>query len=135
MQLHHEVAVLEPHEVWIIEVSLPVHLPRPLAKVGRNTLESGGPVTVNGNGANSLYSHLEGLFSVCLASDHQRRSCYRHRERASVTVTLKNYAQPCSWRGAAPRVSKTASPQNRTAANPQHNARGAKNLRSEGWVP
>ena len=38
------------------------------AKVGRNTVTDGGPVTVIGNGADSCYRRKHGLFSVCMAS-------------------------------------------------------------------
>ena len=60
-----------------------------LAKVGRNTVNSGGPVTVAVMEPIPCYSSSEGLFSVCLASGYQRRSCLRSRERASVTVSKK----------------------------------------------
>ena len=67
-----------------------------LAKVGRNTVTSGGPVTVAVTEPIPCYSSSEGLFSVCLASGNQRRSCHRSRERASVTVSKQNYSQPCN---------------------------------------
>ena len=57
-------------------------LPRP--KVGRNMVTSGGPVRScyrYRNGADVLLPPVtgssDGLFSVCLASGNQRRSCYR----------------------------------------------------------
>jgi len=46
-------------------------------KVGRNTVTSEGPVTVTVTEPIPCYRSSEGLFSVCLASGNQRRSCYR----------------------------------------------------------
>ena len=54
--------------------------PMRAGKVGRNTVTSGGPVTATK--PIPCYRSSEGLFSVCLASGNQRRSCYRSRERA-----------------------------------------------------
>jgi len=58
-------------------------------KVGRNTVTGGGPVTVTVTEPIPCYRFREGLFSVCLASGNQRRSCYHSRERASATVPPK----------------------------------------------
>ena len=51
----------------------------PRSKVGRNTVTSGGPVTVTVTEPIPCYRSREGLFSVCLASGNQRRSCFRSR--------------------------------------------------------
>ena len=60
------------------------------AKVGRNTVTSGGPVTVTVTEPIPCYRSREGILSVCLARGSQRRSCYRSRgERAAVTVPPK----------------------------------------------
>ena len=53
-------------------------------KAGRNTVTSGGPVTVTVTEPIPCYRSREGRFYVCLASGNQRGSCYR--ERASVTA-------------------------------------------------
>ena len=56
------------------------------SEVGRNTVTSGGPVTVIVTGPIPCYRSRVGLSSMCLASGNQRRSCSRSRERDSVTV-------------------------------------------------
>ena len=70
-----------------------------VSKVGRNTVTDGGPVTVTGNGADSLLPPVarspEGLFSVgpqTVTSGGR----YRYRERALCYRHQKNYAQPCT---------------------------------------
>jgi len=45
----------------------------------RNTVTSGGPVTVTVTEPIPCYRSREGLLSVCLAIGNQRRSCYRSR--------------------------------------------------------
>ena len=51
----------------------------PRNKVGRNSVTSGGHVTVTVTEPIPCYRSWEGLFYVCLASGNQRRSCYRSR--------------------------------------------------------
>jgi len=62
-----------------------------VSKVGRNTVTSGGPVTVTVTEPIPCYRSREGLFYVCLASGNQRRSCYRS---SLCYRSKKNYAQP-----------------------------------------
>jgi len=50
-------------------------------KVGRNTVTSGGPVTVTVTEPIPCYLSREGLFYVCMASGNQRRSCYRSQKQ------------------------------------------------------
>ena len=67
------------------------------SKVGRNTVTSGGSVTVTE--PIPCYRSREGLFSLCLASGNQRRSCYRSRFQFGNEPLLPfpktNYAHPC----------------------------------------
>ena len=71
------------------------HLP---IKVGRNTVTSGGPGTVTVTEPIPCYRFGEGLFTVCLASGNQRRSCYHSRERASVAVPKQGWEYPRNTR-------------------------------------
>jgi len=59
----------------------------PENKVGRNTVTSGGPVTVTVTEPIPCHRSREDLSYVCLASGNQRRSCYR--SRSSLTVPKK----------------------------------------------
>ena len=73
------------HPGAFLAVTAPVH-PAPVHpaalfsahlynKVGRNTVTSGGPATVTVTEPIPCYRSREGLFTVCLASGNQRRSC------------------------------------------------------------
>ena len=59
--------------------------PEAMSQVGRNTVTSGSPVTVTVTEPIPCYRRYCCLFSVCLVSGNQRRSCCRSRERPSVT--------------------------------------------------
>ena len=56
------------------------------AKVGRNMVTNGDPVTVTGNGATVTESPLPGRATL---NGDRRGSCYRSREQSSVTVPPK----------------------------------------------